>query len=106
MLVKLFYGRFFPRDLVTSHFINLYLTMVVQYLESTLHTLDFATWTNLRQAFRLSGTTFVKMVCIQLVNPSILFKGKFSKRGKICHYCIDFDFSRKSMQVCDACILK
>ena len=29
--------------------------------------------TNLRQAFRLSGTTFVKMVCIQFVNPSIPF---------------------------------
>ena len=37
MLVK-FIGCFFPRDLVTSHYINLYLTiMVFQYLESTLH---------------------------------------------------------------------
>ena len=27
------YGCFFPRDLLTSHFINLYLTMVFQYLE-------------------------------------------------------------------------
>ena len=33
MLVKI-YGCFFPRDLVLSHFINLYLTMVFQYLES------------------------------------------------------------------------
>ena len=36
------YGCFFSRDLVTSHFINLYLTMVFQYLESTLHTLVVA----------------------------------------------------------------
>ena len=35
--VSQIYGCFFPRDLVTSHFINLYLTMVFQYLESTLH---------------------------------------------------------------------
>ena len=27
----------FPQDLVTSHFINLYLTMVFQYLQSTSH---------------------------------------------------------------------
>ena len=51
-----------------SHFINLYLTMVFQYLESTLHTLVVK---NLEQAFRLSGTTFAKMVCIKLVNISI-----------------------------------
>ena len=37
------YGCFFPGELVTSHFINLYLTMVFQYLESTLHTLVVAT---------------------------------------------------------------
>ena len=36
------YGCFFPRDLVTSHFINLYLTMVFQYLEPTWHTLVVA----------------------------------------------------------------
>ena len=30
-------GCFFPRDLVTFHFINLYLTVVFQYLECTLH---------------------------------------------------------------------
>ena len=41
--VSQIYGCFFPRDLVTSHFINLYLTMVFQYLESTLHTLVVAT---------------------------------------------------------------
>ena len=38
-------GRFFHRDLVTSDCIkrfNLYLTMVFQYLESTLHTLIVA----------------------------------------------------------------
>ena len=34
--VSQIYGCFFPRDLVTSHFINLYLTMVFQYLEPTL----------------------------------------------------------------------
>ena len=48
--VSQIYGCFFPRDLVTSHFINLYLTMVFQYLESTLHTLVVATldkpWTS------------------------------------------------------------
>ena len=37
--------------------------------------IHFAYWlllhrTNLGQAFRLSGTTFVEMVCIKLVNPS------------------------------------
>ena len=42
--VSQIYGCFFPRGLVTSHFINLYLTMVFQYLESTLHTLVVATW--------------------------------------------------------------
>ena len=65
--VSQIYGCFFPRDLVTSHFINLYLTMVFQYLETTL----LLYRTNLGQAFRLSGTTFVKMVCIKSVNPSI-----------------------------------
>ena len=30
-------GSFFEQDLVMSHFISLYLTMVFQYLESTLH---------------------------------------------------------------------
>ena len=52
------YGCFFPRDLVTSHFINLYLTMVLQYLESTLHTLIVAMsdkpWTRF-QVVRLGG---------------------------------------------------
>ena len=113
-IVSQIYGCFLPRDLVTSHFINLYLKMVFQYLESTACTLAVrgvgrlwankalegqdivhkqwlappppqcfvssepsdasiavATSDNLRQAFRLSGTTFVKMVCIKLVNPSI-----------------------------------
>ena len=56
--VSQIYGCFFPRDLVTSHFINLYLTMVFQYLETTL----LLYRTNLGQAFRLSGITFVKMV--------------------------------------------
>ena len=41
--VSQIYRCFFPQDLVTSHFINLYLTMVFQYLESTLHTLVIAT---------------------------------------------------------------
>ena len=62
--VSQIYGCFFPRDLVTSHFINLYLTiMVFQYLESTVHTLVVAT--NLGQALRLSGTTLDKMVWIK-----------------------------------------
>ena len=33
---------YFPQDLVTSNVINLYLTMVYQYLESPLHTLVVA----------------------------------------------------------------
>ena len=33
-LSKKNYECFFPRDLVMNHFINLYLTMVFQYLES------------------------------------------------------------------------
>ena len=68
--VSQIYGCFFPRDLVMSHFINLYLTMVFQYLESTLHTLGLLVATS----DKLSGcqwTTFVKMACIKLVNPSI-----------------------------------
>ena len=48
--VSQIYGCFFPQDLVTSHFINLYLAMVFQYLESTLRTLVVATsdkpWTS------------------------------------------------------------
>ena len=36
-------GCFFPRGLETSHFINLCLKMVFQYLESTLYTLVVAT---------------------------------------------------------------
>ena len=70
--VSQIYGCFFPWDLVMSHFINLYLTMVFQYLESTLHKLIVATRSNLGQAFGLSGRTFVKMVCIKLVNRSNL----------------------------------
>ena len=74
--VSQIYGCFFPQDLVTNHFINLFLTMVLPisilgihfaYISFLLHL------TNLRQAFRLSGTTFVKMVCIKFVNPSIPF---------------------------------
>ena len=37
------------------------------HLKSTLHTLVVATSPNFRQAFRLSGTTFVKIVSIKLV---------------------------------------
>ena len=59
---------FFPRDLVTSHFINLYLTMVFQYLESTLLTLVVATSDKPRSSFQ-----DVKMVYIKLVNMSIAF---------------------------------
>ena len=55
---------FLPLGPGNSHFINLYLTMVFQYLEFTLHTLVIA-------KSRWSGTTLVKMVCIKLVNPSI-----------------------------------
>ena len=39
--VSQIYGCFFPRDLVTSHFINLYL-MIFQSLQSTLLILDVA----------------------------------------------------------------
>ena len=54
------------------HFINLYLTMVLQYLESTLHTLVVAMWSKpVGQAFRLSGTTLIKMVCINIGNRYI-----------------------------------
>ena len=62
------YGFFFPRDMVMSHFINLFLTIVFQYLESTLHTLVSATW---QTSDKLSGTTFVRIVCIKWVNMSI-----------------------------------
>ena len=57
-----------------NHFINLYLTIVFQYLESTLHTLVVAKSDipqTFGQAFRLS-VTFVKVVCIKCVDPSIV----------------------------------
>ena len=47
------YGCFFSWDRVTSHFINLYLTMVFQYLESTLHTLIVATWDKPQTIFQV-----------------------------------------------------
>ena len=47
------YGYFFPWDLVTSHFIYLYLAMVLQYLESTLHTLVAATSDKPRTSFQV-----------------------------------------------------
>ena len=56
-IVTNIYGCFFHGDLVTSHVINLYLTIVLKYLESTLHTVLFAMSDKL---FRFSGTTFVK----------------------------------------------
>ena len=65
----------------------MYLTMVFQYFESTLHTLVVAPSlrTNFGQAFRLSGAIFVKMVYAQnlniLVNPSILVNPKIALRG-------------------------
>ena len=69
--VSQIYGFLPPREPLTSHFINLYLTMVFQYLESTLHILVVA------MSDKLSGcqeTTFVKMVCAKLVSPSITFR--------------------------------
>ena len=61
------YGCFFPLDLVTNHFINLHLTMVFQYLESTLHTLVVATSDKPRTSFQVvrNNLKFVKMVCIK-----------------------------------------
>ena len=54
----------------------MYLTMVFQYFESALYTLVVTTSTNLWQALRLSGTTFVQVVCIKLVNPSFEWSKK------------------------------
>ena len=68
--VSQIYGYFFPRDLVTSHFINLYLTIVFQYVESTLHTFIVA------MSDKLSGCQEQLLLkwyaCIKLVNQSIL----------------------------------
>ena len=50
--------------------------MVFQYFESALYTLVVTTSTNLWQALRLSGTTFVQVVCIKLVNPSFEWSKK------------------------------
>ena len=47
------YGCFYPRDLVTSHFINLYLPMVFQYLEYTLQTLVVATLDKPQTSFQV-----------------------------------------------------
>ena len=52
-----------------SYFINLYLRMVFQYFESSLHTLVLLCQTNLGQAFRLSRTTFVKMIMHKMSEP-------------------------------------
>ena len=41
--VSQIYGCSFPRDPVTSHLSNLYLTMAFEYLETTLHTSVVAT---------------------------------------------------------------
>ena len=51
--VSQIYGCFFPRDLVMSHFINLYLTMVFQYLESFLYTLVVATLDKPQTSFQV-----------------------------------------------------
>ena len=51
--VSLIYGCSFPRDLVTSHFINLHLTMVFQYLKSTLHALVIAMSDKPRTSFQV-----------------------------------------------------
>ena len=52
--------------------------MVFQYLESTLHTIVVAMSVNLGQAFRLLGTTFVKMVRTKLANSSIALNSLIS----------------------------
>ena len=69
MLVKFIV---FPRDLVTRHFINLYLTIVFQYWESTLHTCIVAMsdkpWTSFQV---VRNNLCSNMVCIKLVNRSI-----------------------------------
>ena len=64
-------------DLVTSHFINLYRTIVFQYLESTLHTLIVATSDRPRTSLHVVRNNLVKMVYIKLVNPSIVLRGSF-----------------------------
>ena len=70
------YVFFFHRDLVTSHFINLYLYNNHGISILRIHFAYISCCyvrTNLGQAFRLSGTTFTfdEMVCIKLVNRSI-----------------------------------
>ena len=84
------YGRFFPGDLVTSHFINLAvpnngISVPGKGMESTLQTLVVATLDKPGTSFQVSGTTFVKMVCIKLVNPSgILIRTKNRAKKKFC----------------------
>ena len=51
--VSQIYGCFFPRDPVTSHIIELYLTMMFQYLESTLYTLVVAMSDKPRTSFQV-----------------------------------------------------
>ena len=51
--VSQIYGCFFHPDLVMRHFINLYLTMVFQYLESILHALVVATLDKPQTSFQV-----------------------------------------------------
>ena len=51
--------------MVMSHFINLYLTMVFQYLESMLHTLIVSMLDKPQTSFQIVSNNLFKMVCIK-----------------------------------------
>ena len=82
--VNQIYGSVFPRDLVTSHFINLDLTMVFQYLESSYNGISilgiilqwyFNTWNHLTMVFQyLESSTLHKLVVATLDKPRTSFQ--------------------------------
>ena len=100
--VSQIYGCFFPQDLITIHFINMYLhvPMVFQYLESTLHTLVVAT------SDKLSGCQeqpFVNMVCIKLMNPSIEICAWLSERLDLSKAFEEVELSLTSFSLMKNC---
>ena len=70
--------------------------MVFQYLDSILHTLVVATLDKPRSSFQVvRKKTFVKMVCIKLVNPSIEFKTKTQGVLAQIEFRVNFNFQLK-----------
>ena len=74
--VSQIYGCFYPQDLVTRHFINLYLTMVFQYLEFTLHTLVVAMSDKPRISFQVVRNNLCQNGMHKISEPVYYFIGE------------------------------